>query len=131
MLLYRPMCERRKILEQNITEVRNRIHLGEQTPIKVRKTVSYTWSLSMIDSSFVERVRFGGLNDECNQAGAGRTGSQRCKGRYELTFANHLSFFLLLLSLPLSLLLSLPLSLPLSPSPSLSLSLSPSLPPSL
>ena len=29
------MCERRRILEQNITEVRNRIHLGEQTLIKV------------------------------------------------------------------------------------------------
>ena len=30
------MCERRKILEQNITEVKNRIHLGEQTLLKVQ-----------------------------------------------------------------------------------------------
>ena len=36
----RPMCERRKILEQNITEVRNRIHLGEQTLIKVHTLYS-------------------------------------------------------------------------------------------
>lgn len=34
-LLCRPLCERRQLLECNVTEVKNRIMLSEQTLIKV------------------------------------------------------------------------------------------------
>lgn len=37
MLCSRPLCERRQLLECNVTEIKNRIMLAEQTLIKVNR----------------------------------------------------------------------------------------------